>query len=266
MAEASGPRFFTIEVADAKFAAGPNKGVRIENVGRYSSSNPLSAGRKAATRLYGEAKADSVVFILRETTRGSGNPHFVYSGAKKKLPAPVSYTRKSKLPDGSVKEDTITKTHENQVRAIRGENELRALYKKLDIPFPADIVDDSKTSSKKRSSKGKTASRNVGGGARRSYKKRGGGDLADTAAPVDFGAEAADASVDQEGGTAGSQCCQAAPADLSDQGHLISTGGQISAHADQLAKANQMSEAAKQAADAARAQVEAERTRILNTM
>ena len=56
MAEASGPRFFTIEVADAKFAAGGDKGKRIENIGRYSSSNPLSAGRKAATRLYGEAK------------------------------------------------------------------------------------------------------------------------------------------------------------------------------------------------------------------
>lgn len=259
MAEASGPRFFTIEVADAKYAAGPSKGKRIENVGRYSSSNPLSAGRKAATRLYGEAKLDSVVFILRETTRGSGNPHFVYSGEKKKLAAPVSYTRKSRLPDGTVKEDTITKTHENQVRAIRGENELRALYKKLDIPFPADIVDDSK----KRSSKAKSASRKVGGGARRPHKKRGGGDLADTAAPVENPAEAGDASVEQEGGTASSQCCQAAPAD---QAHLISTGGQISAHAAELEKANQMSEAAKQAANEARAALEAERARILSTM
>lgn len=243
MAEASGPRFFTIEVADAKFAGGGDKGKRIENIGRYSSSNPLSAGRKAATRLYGEANADSVVFILRETTRGSGNPHFVYSAEKKRLAKPVTYTRKSKLPDGTEKEDTITKTHENHVRAVRGENELRAFYKKLDIPFPADVIDDSKAGSKKRSSKAK------------SKTKGGSGCLADTAAPLVEGG--------QDGGTAGSQCCQAAPADFTD---LISTGGQIAAHQAELAKANQMSEDAKAAADAARAQLEADRARILNSL
>ena len=244
MAEASGPRFFTIEVADAKFAAGGDKGKRIENIGRYSSSNPLSAGRKAATRLYGEAKADSVMFILRETTRGSGNPHFVYSAEKKRLAKPVTYTRKSKLPDGTEKEDTITKTHENHVRAVRGENELRAFYKKLDIPFPADVVDDSKAGSKKRSSKTKT-------------KTRGGSVvLADTAAPLD----GADAEGAQDGGTADSQCCQAAPADLSDGAHTLSTGGQIAAHQAELQRANQMSEDAKAAADAARAQQQAGRS------
>ena len=261
MTEASGPRFFTIEVADAKFAAGGDKGKRIENIGRYSSSNPLSAGRKAATRLYGEANADSVMFILRETTRGSGNPHFVYSAEKKRLSKPVTYTRKSKLPDGTEKEDTITKTHENHVRAVRGENELRAFYKKLDIPFPADVVDDSKPGSKKRSSKAKTNAKT---------KTRGGSALlADTAAPFGDGVgDVGDVGGDggQDGGTAGSQCCQAAPADLSDGAHSLSTGGQISAHRAEMARANQMSDDAKAAADAARAQLEADRARILNSM
>lgn len=247
MAEASGTRFFTIEVADAKFASGGDKGKRIENIGRYSSSNPLSAGRKAATRLYGEAKVDSVMFILRETTRGSGNPHFVYSAEKKKLANPVTYTRKSKLPDGTEKEDSITKTHENHVRAVRGENELRAFYKKLDIPFPADVIDDSKTGSKKKSSKPKSASKPKS-------KSKGGG-LADTAAPVE-GDEG-----NQEGGTADSQCCQAAPADLS--GQAISSAEQVSAHEAELAKASQLSDEAKMAMDAARAQLETDRANML---
>ena len=248
MAEATGPRFFTIEVADAKFADGADKGKRIENISRYSSSNPLSAGRKAATRLYGEAKVGAVMFILRETTRGSGNPHFVYSAEKKALAKPVTYTRKSKLPDGTEKEDTITKTHENHVRAVRGENELRAFYKKLDIPFPADVIDDSKAGSKKKSSKARSGK----------SKTKGGASLADTAEPL--GEDA------QDGGTADTQCCQAAPADLSDGAHTLSTGVQIAAHQAELAKANQMSEEAVAAADAARAQLEADRARILNSM
>lgn len=258
MADTSGPRFFTIEVADAKFATGADKGKRIENIGRYSSSNPLSAGRKAATRLYGEAKVNSVTFILRETTRGSGNPHFVYSAEKKKLANPVTYTRKTTLPDGSEKEDSITKTHENHVRAVRGETELRNFYKKLNIPFPADVIDDSKTSSKKTSSKPKS-------GSKPKSKTRGGASLADTAAPVEETGVAYEGQGNgQGGGSANSQCCQAAPADLSAAGHILSSDEQLAAHQAELQKAAQLSDEAKAAAAAERAAIEAERARILN--
>ena len=69
---------------------------------------------------------------------------------------------------------------------------------------------------------------------------------------------------EQEGGAASSQCCQAAPADTHDSAHMITTGGQISAHASELQRANAMSEAAKLAADNARAQLEADRASFLS--
>lgn len=219
MAEVPSERFFTIEVADAKFASGPMKGKRIENIGRYKSNTPVSAGRKAATRIYGEANVTSATFVLRETTRGSGNPVFVYTGEKKKLDKEVSYTRKKTLPDGSVVDETITKTHDNQVKAVRGDAEIRAVYKKLDLPFPSDVSTDQKVASKRR-------------------RLRGGGhpNLADTAYPLSSqGANATAtmamdrqytmdgsdykpsdvnvASRNMKGGS--SQCCQTSPAHFS---------------------------------------------------
>lgn len=255
MADDSKSRFFTIEIADAKFQSGPNKGKRIESIGRYESSNPLSAGRKAATRIYGESGADAVTFMIRETTRGSGNPIFVYAAEKKKLKTPVSYTRKTEQPDGSVKEDVITKTTKNHVRAVRDQDELRAFYKKIDLPFPADIVDDDdddKPSSKKKSRSKKPGSSRSKPKSKKA-KTKGGGALCDTAAPAEF--EDYKPPAKQSGGT--TSCCQAAPADATDPAHLITTGGDISAHAAELAKANEMSMSARASADAARLQLDA---------
>lgn len=209
-------RSFTVLVADAKYNSGPDKGKRIEEVGRYRNADPQSAGKKAASRLFNESGLDDVTFILRETTRGSDNLHYVYRVQNKKLPKPVTYTRKTKLPDGKIEEQEIVQTHKKEIKSIRDETELRTLYNRLNMSFPHDVQDsDGKKKTLKRQSMKKITEK------KKSSKT--GGALADTAAPVEDS---------QEGGS--TQCCQHSPVEFEAAGAPVESFGDLSkSQADQ---------------------------------
>lgn len=64
--------------------------------GRYKSSSPLKAAKKAATRLYKKAKnmpkyknIRRITFTLRESTKGSDKKSYNYKAAQVKLSKPV---------------------------------------------------------------------------------------------------------------------------------------------------------------------------------
>jgi hypothetical protein len=84
-----------------------------KNGGRYISQAPSAAAKKAATKLFKKASASrsQITFELRETTRGSDNKTFKYTGRRTKLATPkvieiggkeVTYSHKI-----SVEADTI---------------------------------------------------------------------------------------------------------------------------------------------------------------
>jgi hypothetical protein len=73
-------RTFTVSKADHGVAVG----------GKYVSPMPLSAAKKAASKLFAKASAGvrKIQFTLRETTRGAGKGEFQYVANKTKLAKP----------------------------------------------------------------------------------------------------------------------------------------------------------------------------------
>jgi hypothetical protein len=72
-----------------------NSCIKVQG-GRYKSSSPLSAARKAATRLFKKAKSMSayktsrkLTFSIRETTEGSKKKIFHYKVERVKLAKPI---------------------------------------------------------------------------------------------------------------------------------------------------------------------------------
>jgi len=64
--------------------------------GRYKSSSPMSAGKKAATKLFKKAQQSAkykslrkITFCLRETTQGSEKNSFDYQANRVKLAKPL---------------------------------------------------------------------------------------------------------------------------------------------------------------------------------
>jgi hypothetical protein len=262
MAEDDNKRYFQIMVSDAKFAQGPMKGKRIENTGRYESKTPLSAGKKAAGRIFRDAGVSSATFILRETTSGSSKLSFVYFAEKRKLKDPKKITRRKKLDDGTFEEGSdvvLTITHQNHVEAILGESEKRAVYKKLDIPFPSDTVvaaKNSKKSSKK--SSGKSRTRTGGGIADTAYPVRESSMIAGSTSTMGMDShytmDGSDYKPSMTGGS--TQCCQTSPVNF--DGKIL--GG---TEAMVAASASTGSDQVKLAMDSATA---ASRERFLNSL
>ena len=79
---------YTIESSDINFSGG-----------RYISSNPYSAGKKAANQLFRKIhnepnfkkykSSKTLKFVLRETTSGSNKKEFTYKAVQLKLPKPI---------------------------------------------------------------------------------------------------------------------------------------------------------------------------------
>ena len=64
--------------------------------GRYNSSSPSAAAKKAATKLFQKAKKSKtykslkkITFTIRETTVGSDKTEYNYSAVREKLKKPV---------------------------------------------------------------------------------------------------------------------------------------------------------------------------------
>ena len=59
--------------------------------GRYVSSTPYSAARKAATQQFKKAKADvkKIKFLLKETTQNSPHKTYFYVATREKLNTPL---------------------------------------------------------------------------------------------------------------------------------------------------------------------------------
>jgi hypothetical protein len=75
----NGKRSFTIEKCQKVKCDG----------GRYLSTTPGAAARKAARQIFAEHKVSgSVKFMLRETTEGSNKKEYCYSAQKKTLNPP----------------------------------------------------------------------------------------------------------------------------------------------------------------------------------
>jgi hypothetical protein len=72
-------RSFTIDHAE----------VSVKNGGRFISSGPWNAAKKAIKQIYQEgAKKKEIRFTLRETTQGSEGKEYAYIGARFKLDKP----------------------------------------------------------------------------------------------------------------------------------------------------------------------------------
>ena len=79
---------YTIESSDINFSGG-----------RYISSNPYNAAKKAASQLFRKAHNEekfkkykslkNIKFILRETTSGSSKKEFTYKAVQTKLTKPI---------------------------------------------------------------------------------------------------------------------------------------------------------------------------------
>lgn len=75
----AGKRTFTIDHAE----------VTVKSGGRFVSSGPWNAAKKAIKQIYQEgAKKKEIRFTIRETTRGSAGKEFSYIGARFKLDTP----------------------------------------------------------------------------------------------------------------------------------------------------------------------------------
>jgi radical SAM superfamily enzyme with C-terminal helix-hairpin-helix motif len=98
---AGAKRTFTVIVADHGIAVG----------GKYVGAMPLTAAKKAASKLFAKAKATTrkIHFTLRETTRGSGKQELRYVANKTKLTKPKVIKR------GDVE---FTLTHAYETRAL----------------------------------------------------------------------------------------------------------------------------------------------------
>lgn len=71
-------RTFTVETSDVKHEGG-----------RYTSSSPSGAARKAARQLFiGNTARVSIKFMIRETTAGSPKRMFTYVAQREKLAEP----------------------------------------------------------------------------------------------------------------------------------------------------------------------------------
>ena len=60
----------------------------VEDGGRFKSTTPLAAAKKAARRAHIESQSDSVDFDIRETTRGSDKKEYGYTSSKVLLAKP----------------------------------------------------------------------------------------------------------------------------------------------------------------------------------
>ena len=97
-------------MADSRNFTVVESDINIEG-GRYVAKSPIAAAKKAARQLFLKAPASkaAIRFTIRETTIGSGKPHFSYSAHKKRLDEPK--TRR-------INDVEITYTHTYVIKAI----------------------------------------------------------------------------------------------------------------------------------------------------
>lgn len=99
----SDKRSFAIKSAEVKLPSGYE--------GRFESKTPRNAAVKAARQLFKlNPKKTEVQFVLRESTLGSVEKEFHYTGIKRKLEEPKKIERAGK---------TITIEYEYTVRACK---------------------------------------------------------------------------------------------------------------------------------------------------
>ena len=91
--------------------------------GRYISTNPLSAAKKAASRAFKASRANSLTIVLKQTTSGSNKKYYKYEATRKSLKKPivvnlngnqVEYKHKVEVKAVELDKDLVAKMEEKK--------------------------------------------------------------------------------------------------------------------------------------------------------
>lgn len=91
---------YTVESSDINFVGG-----------RYISKFPLSAAKKAASRMFRNTNKNKIRFTLRRTTQGEDKKIYHYEGIRITLSKPITITLNGKEITYKYKVEVVSKEH-----------------------------------------------------------------------------------------------------------------------------------------------------------